>query len=365
MTLNKIDFMANIETMESYGIFQISNTKTSSELVNFFEHLYSYPQKLTLKWETLIEYKNDLPKKCEQQFDSTLYKWTPNYDGIERADEITRGFSAYKKGFLNKVTSSNFYKSTADEIKTSLSNIPVFVILNGDNEILLSKGSNSAKPANLKYFINKVVYDSCGAFDLNMQNNPDLGFFFFNSLDAENYLNSVAKVDIDGTRTVGLSIHCLGLDSAYTIMREHHPSIDFRFIPDLSNVKNLEKTEIGVPIYIVDFLESKNQNKEKEQNCTQVVFFDRETANKFYKEKRNNKPNLSIDSFENFLEQWEEKLYSTDTGLIQKKIAPIFLSTNDNNEQFINISRPKKIINSLGQKTRILKRFIGIFFSAT
>ena len=61
-----------------------------------------------------------------------------------------------------------------------------------------------------------------------------------------------------------------------------------------------------------------------------------------------------IDSFENFLEKLEERIYSSDKKSEQKKIETIFLSSNDNNEPIINVSKPKKIINALGQKTRIL-----------
>ena len=47
------------------------------------------------------------------------------------------------------------------------------------------------------------------------------------------------------TKTVGLSIHCISLDSAYKITREYHPGIDFRFVPDLREVKGLLNNKIN------------------------------------------------------------------------------------------------------------------------
>ena len=63
--------------------------------------------------------------------------------------------------------------------------------------------------------------------------------FFMNRQDAENYLKEVARSDFEGTQTVGLSIHCISLDSAYKITREYHPGIDFRFVPNFNEVKEL------------------------------------------------------------------------------------------------------------------------------
>ena len=72
-----------------------------------------------------------------------------------------------------------------------------------------------------------------------------LGFFFMSRSDAETYLQEIAKVDTNGTETVGLAIHCISLDSAYNITREHHPGIDFRIVPDLQEVKDFLTTHIN------------------------------------------------------------------------------------------------------------------------
>jgi hypothetical protein len=57
---------------------------------------------------------------------------------------------------------------------------------------------------------------------------------------------------MNGTEIVGLSVHCIGLDSAYNITREHHPGIDFRIIPDLQEVKDLLTKKISKSSFIVE-----------------------------------------------------------------------------------------------------------------
>ena len=36
---------------------------------------------------------------------------------------------------------------------------------------------------------------------------------------------------------VGLSIHCIGLDTAYSLLSRSSSNVDFRFVPSLSEVK--------------------------------------------------------------------------------------------------------------------------------
>jgi hypothetical protein len=63
--------------------------------------------------------------------------------------------------------------------------------------------------------------------------------FFLDSVDAKKYLEETARADFQGTQTVGLSIQCISLKSAYKITREYHPGIDFRFIPNFEEIKEL------------------------------------------------------------------------------------------------------------------------------
>jgi hypothetical protein len=70
--------------------------------------------------------------------------------------------------------------------------------------------------------------------------------------DAKLYLKEIAKTDTEGTKTYGLSISCFGLDFAYRVIREYHPGIDFRIIPDLDEMQKLLINYIGSPDMVIE-----------------------------------------------------------------------------------------------------------------
>jgi len=115
--------------------------------------------------------------------------------------------------------------------------VPVYVVLNGQGEIVLANSTDSSTTNASRG--NQIAYDFCGNFDSLVSNETQLGLFFMSKADAEVYLQEFAKLDPQGTKSFGLSIHCFGLDFAYRVMREYHPKIDFRFIPDLAEVQTL------------------------------------------------------------------------------------------------------------------------------
>jgi len=253
---SSIDYGVNISNnSELIQIEPLTNSKT----VDFFEDLYSYPPKFTIKWDSLDEFKNDLffdhnygVLEHSVPFIDYIEDWfflgSPNQEAL--GENYSR--QEYIDGFLDKVNTSNFYSQKTKDIQTALSTVPVFVILNGHGEIVLNKPAAVVGSNNINTYLNKIVYNFCGAFDSNTESRNKLGFFFLNPSDAEVYLEEIAKTDIEGTKTVGLSIHCIGLDAAYKITREHHPETDFRFIPNFAEVKNLLINKIGTSDAVVE-----------------------------------------------------------------------------------------------------------------
>lgn len=365
------------EKFNYFGTFQTKTTNKSSDTVNFFEQLYSQPQKLNLKWDLLNGVET---KKVWQIFNNVVYRWDPDYEIIEKANTKKSKylFSDYLEGFFNRINSSRFYSTQTKDIQTALASVPIFVVLNGDNEIVLTKSINPEKPSTLKTYAERLIYNTCGSFDLNSEGCPNFGLFFFDYTDAENYLNSIAKSDIDGTKTVGLSVHCIGLNSAYKITREYHPEVDFRFISQLSENND---TITGVPIYIVNFYESsvsESRNKFGQAKPMKVVFFDETSAREFYKtklkefgSKMEHGLRLSVDSLENFFEVWEEQIQAQITGNNNPKTnytsQNTYFVTTTTNDEIIQtspkITKVTSLLQAFKQKTRILKRSIGIFFS--
>jgi len=226
------------------GSFRVSYAQKKSRTLEFFEELYTYPPKFRVKWETIDELHEDL-------FMSYNYRVTnPNLPFIGAAEnflhngkkgESIKGtvysFDSYLQGYLNKIASTQAYSKQAKQLQESLQHIPVYTILNGQGEIILA-ASTDTKASTSKH-LDQVTYDLCGSFDPFVERADQLGLFFMSKDDAEVYLTEVAKSDTSGTKMLGLSIHCFGLDFAYRVMREYHPNIDFRFIPNLSEIQNL------------------------------------------------------------------------------------------------------------------------------
>lgn len=239
---------------------EIIQTKFNKKLktADYFDYLYSYPPKIKIKWDVLDELKEDLFNNSNY---GVLEHSLPFIDFIEdwfftdtpkKAVSKDYKVSQYVDGFLDRVNSSHFFFKKTGPIKNELASVPIFVILNGQGEILLSKLSNSTGSKTLTNYVNQKLYDSSGAFDPFVEKKSELGLFFMNQLDAETYLKDVARSDFEGTQTVGLSINCINLESAYKITREYHPGIDFRFVPNFSEVKNLLVNDIGKSDMVVE-----------------------------------------------------------------------------------------------------------------
>ena len=238
----------NISAVASKQILRTSTYESNrylknSKVIDFFQYLYSYPPKFTIKWNSLDELTQDLLLDNKYNVIAHSFPFIDFVEDLFFQDLPQKGVAKkpslkeFSEGYLNKIFSSNFYENKTKLIQTALAPIPVFIILNDAKEIVLSKPINFARAQAAGQPIKNTIYNSCGNFDTSIDNHSKLGFFFFSKSDAEVYLNEVAKSDLDDTRLFGLSISCIGLDAAYRITREHHPNVDFRFVPNYKEVK--------------------------------------------------------------------------------------------------------------------------------
>ena len=101
-----------------------------------------------------------------------------------KAEQFT--FSDYINGYLDKLYTSKFYEKGTKELQKAVANIPVFVILNGNNEIVLNNPGNVLGSKNIKSYTKELLYDFCGAFDPQVEKRQQLGLFFFDRSDAGN-----------------------------------------------------------------------------------------------------------------------------------------------------------------------------------
>lgn len=244
---------------ERTGKFQTGFRKKDSKTVNFFELLYDYPARFKIKWNALDELKEDLflPSNYDVlehslPFIDYIDDWLFSSTDEESQSDNRYNLGDFREGFIDKRISSSFYRKQTKEIQNTLASVPIYVVLNGLNEIVLNKPRDLNSTQQFSKFLSKAIYNYCGAFDSTLEQRQQLGFFFMNRLDAETYLQEIARSDMNGIKTVGLTIHCIGLDSAYNITREHHPGIDFRIIPNLQEVKNLLTKQLNKSSLIVE-----------------------------------------------------------------------------------------------------------------
>jgi len=229
-----------------------------SKVTDYFDLIYNYPPKIKIKWDNVDQLSEDFFVDFNRHsFEPSLSNvdFTEDFVFTKASDEAVSNdysISKYIDGFLNKVSSSNFFLKKTKKIQSTLVNVPVFVILNGQGEIVLSKPGNILGSKTFSTYINGKLYDFCGAFDSIVEKKSEFGLFFMHYGDADKYLKEVARSDFEGTQTVGLSINCISLDSAYRITREHHPGIDFRFVPNFNEVKELLISNVGKSNLIVE-----------------------------------------------------------------------------------------------------------------
>jgi len=235
--------------LESSENFQ-NHFNKKLKVTEYFDCIYNYPPKIKIKWEIIDELKEEsftgpknTPINQQQHSDNFIENFST--EAPEKAISNNYPVSKYFEGFLNKINSSTFFSKKTAAIQSTLTNIPVFTILNGHGQIVLNKPSNILEAKTITNYLSEKAYDSCGAFDPTVEKKSEVGLFFMNYEDAETYLKEVARSDFEGTQTVGLSIHCISLSSAYKITREYHPGIDFRFVPHFSEVKELLFNGVG------------------------------------------------------------------------------------------------------------------------
>ena len=238
--------------------FQTNLGKKESKTIEFFKDLYTYPPKFKIVWDSLDELNTDT--FLEKNVNTSQHR-LPFIDIVQsvvyrikssssiNAQETRYLARDYIDGYINMSLSNNFYKRKTNLIQTPLKNIPVYTIFNGRGEIVLAHTNNIYTSKN---FFSEKIYDFCGAFDVRFTKSSGLGLFFLNQKDAEVYLKEIAQADSFGTKMVGLSVHCVGLDFAYRATRNLTPNIEFRFIPDINEVKSLLHKQINKGEFIFE-----------------------------------------------------------------------------------------------------------------
>ena len=365
----------------------ISHEDKEPYAVSFFEDLYTYPPKIKIQWKQL-----DLVEKSDKLLPNKIINHPPH-----------KSFS-WVRDYMDKVISSDVYSKKIKLLKQTLKDVPVYVIVNGRTEIVVastrSKKFNTIDPNvldpgpllekpelitegnEIRKVIRRQVYKRSVVESVGKAlstKSKKFGFIFFDPIEAQYYLDAmVARSEkkfhhrrdhsID---KVGLSIHCIGLDTAYSLLSRSSSNVDFRFVPSLPEVKavlehssqgdtnnerQLEQTLSrkalsiisdqynsafkGVPIYIVvvkDKFEALQDSEKFKSSSTKTnssanyIFFDREQALEFCEKYSSRMVSpIYTDNLEDFLELWGESL----------------VLNTDVTQSFININQPTYFIPS-------------------
>ncbi len=370
----------------------ISHEDKEPYAVSFFEDLYTYPPKIKIQWKQL-----DLVEKSDKLLPNKIINHPPH-----------KSFSGVRD-YMDKVISFDVYSKKIKLLKQTLKDVPVYVIVNGRTEIVVastrSKKFNTIDPNvldpgpllekpelitegnEIRKVIRRQVYKRSVVESVEKAlstKSKKFGFIFFDPIEAQYYLDAmVARSEkkfhhrrdhsID---KVGLSIHCIGLDTAYSLLSRSSSNVDFRFVPSLPEVKavlehssqgdtnselavnerQLEQTLSrkalsiisdqynsafkGVPIYIVvvkdkfEVLQDSEKFKSsstKTNSLANYIFFDREQALEFCEKYSSRMVSpIYTDNLEDFLELWGESL----------------VLNTDVTQSFININQPTYFIPS-------------------
>jgi hypothetical protein len=304
-----------------------SNLKKSTT-VEFLKTLYNYPPKFKIKLNS--------PQKSNHKIIGDFF------NKIERKKY---NLSDYINGFKTRLNTSLNKFQTNDFTPQYFNSVPVYVILNGSEEIVLGKTelNNFSQLAKSPVStISKKMYDFCGSFeDKNLTRESHLGLFFLNKKDAEIYMKELIIKDIQGVGIQGVSIHCTSLVSAYRLMCEHHPGFDFRFVPDIQEVISLMETNR----YTRNTMAVINSSNEPLDLILEKLDQLKDPITSFYWDhlaNSDNYPNLPLNySKQNDLDAWSgTPIYFVN--LPHEKTTTLFLS----------YSKAKNYLNRIRKKVR-------------
>jgi hypothetical protein len=205
---NHTKFNEFLNNSPRQNIFQIKSN-VGAEPLYFLQELYTSPPKINIAWKELETMGLSHPPNKHQLVSSKI----PSQSIGNR---------------INRNRSIRVFNRFTVDIKNALRNIPVYVLVNGRNELVV------ATTKSIKYPDSDLLTKS---------KEQKFGFIFFDKREADLYLaQTIQKLDATmyterttGLAEIGLSVHCIGLDYAYNLFRNSN-SVDFRFVPSLNQI---------------------------------------------------------------------------------------------------------------------------------
>ena len=273
--------------------------------------------------------------------------------------------------------SPNFPTEQQKAILTELKKVPIYTVVNGNDEIILASPREQTNQSSLQWFYDQYY----NWFIWKEDHGPiTVGLFFSNKQDAESYLHEICLKDPRGAQNLGLNVKSTALDTFYYLNRTSNPRVQVRMISDLQELDELLRIHInknfslihpkqkygknwfkGTPIYI---LRTDDVNQNTESANKKLIFFSKKDIEKIlevYKDNKKsniNKPSVEIYNLENYLLDLEK---SSLEAIKKVNFFPPYRSykTICENIEYKNAepSENKKIKKIFVEKIKSIQRF--------
>jgi hypothetical protein len=273
--------------------------------------------------------------------------------------------------------SPNFPTEQQKAILTELKKVPIYTVVNGNDEIILASPREQTNQSSLQWFYDQYY----NWFIWKEDHGPiTVGLFFSNKQDAESYLHEICLKDPRGAQNLGLNVKSTALDTFYYLNRTSNPRVQVRMISDLQELDELLRIHInknfslihpkqkygknwfkGTPIYI---LRTDDVNQNTESANKKLIFFSKKDIEKIlevYKDNKKsniNKPSVEIYNLENYLLDLEK---SSLEAIKKVNFFPPYRSykTISENIEYKNAepSENKKIKKIFVEKIKSIQRF--------
>jgi hypothetical protein len=247
---------------------------------------------------------------------------------------------------LSNSRSPNFPTLEQKHLLSKLKFIPVYTVVNNNNEIVTASPRESKTFYSLKWVQEKFNELFFWTHD---EGSISMHLFFMNKEDAASYLHEICKKEPKEAEYLGLKLKRVGLDVFYKLNRTSPPKIQSRLVADLKEVDSLLTTHLnssfytvhpkqkyskswfqGNPIYALTLqkdLVHKNLTEYffKPTEEKKVIFFSREDAIKAWRNfllrertlKLPDNPNIEIYNLESLLSDME--------NITEKSIDVVFV----------------------------------------
>ena len=266
-------------------------------------------------------------------------------------------------------------------ILAELRKVPVYTVVNGNNEIILASPRQEISQSSIQWLYNQYY----NWFIWKEDEGPvTVGLFFSNKEDAESYLHEICLRDPRGAQNLGVSVKSTGLDTFYYLNRTSSPRVQVRMISNLKELDLLITTNIKKKLSFVNPKQKYGQNwfkgtpiyklRTDNINTKKLIFFSTRDVEKALEGLKNSDTKLNIKeitieiyNLENYLLDLEK----SSSDLIQKvnffPPYPLFEKNDVHVEDFkIEPLENKKIKRIINEKVKSVQRFCkGVIWLVT